>query len=89
MTSTPDSPHTGWVNPNVKGYDPTKRKRCVNVAWRKGRRVRILTNEFGYGNKVADIMDVGVTYVYVQVRTGRKPADRDVIAYLPASLRLI
>jgi hypothetical protein len=79
----------GWVNPNVKGYDPGKRKRCVNVAWRNGRHVRIKECPFGYVGKVAAITGVNETFIYVHIKLGRKPHEWDAVAYLPKNLRLI
>jgi hypothetical protein len=73
----------------TKAYNPATRKRCVNSAWRKGRRVRILVDDFGYGGKAATIDSVGERFVYVKVRTGKKPEDWDAVAYLPKHLRLI
>jgi hypothetical protein len=70
-------------------YDPATRKRAVGPAWRRDRKVRILTNEFGYGNKIGTIANVGEKFVYVRIRTGKKPQDWDEVAYLPQNLRLI
>jgi hypothetical protein len=70
-------------------YDPARRKRCANVAWKSGRRVRILSDAFGYGGKVATITGVGEKFVYVRIVLGRKPEDWDAVAYPPTDLRLI
>jgi hypothetical protein len=77
------------VNVNVPGYDPGKRKRCVNVAWSSGRRVRILHPAFGYGGKTATITGVGERFVYVTIKTGRKPDQWEAVAYVPGDLHLI
>ena len=64
-------------------------KRCVNVAWRRGRRVRIKHPAFGYENKLATIMHVGADRVYVRITLGKKPGQLDEVAYLPEHLRLV
>lgn len=58
-------------------------------AWQRGRRVRILAEDFGYGGKVATIANVGARFIYVTIKLGRKPADWDAVAYRPDDLRLI
>lgn len=70
-------------------YDPATRKRAVGSAWRKDRRVRILTKDFGYGDKIGTIVGVGETRVFVKVIFGKKPDQWEEIAYLPENLRLI
>lgn len=70
-------------------YNPAHRKRCVNVYWKRGRRVRILHPAFGYGNKKGEIINVDDQYVYVRVIFSKKPGDHDEVAYLPEQLRLI
>lgn len=72
-----------------KSYDPGKRQRCVNVYWRRDRKVRILHDAFGYGGKIGVISSVGVTHVYVRIKLGKKPHEWDIIKYLPEHLRLI
>jgi len=69
-------------------YDPAKRKRCVNVAWRRDRHVRILDCPFGYAGKIATIMNVGERFVYVHIKLGKKPDQWDAVAYPPKNLRL-
>lgn len=73
----------------MNGYNPARRKRCVSVAWRKHRRVRILHPAFGYKGKIGAITNVGPEYVYVLIKTGRTLWDRDEVAYLPDHLKLI
>lgn len=70
-------------------YDPGKRKRCVSVAWRKGRRVRILHPAFGYKGKIGAITNVGPQRVYVRIKTGRTVWDWQEVAYIPDDLKLI
>jgi hypothetical protein len=65
------------------------RKRCANVAWRNGRRVRILHPAFGYKGKLGEIMNVGAEKVLVRITLGKKPGEHDDVAYLPEHLRLI
>jgi len=88
MTATLEPITEGWVNPNVKGYNPAKRKRCVNVYWTRGRRVRILDCPFGYAGKLGTISDVGEKFVYVCIKLGRKPGEHTTIAYPPKNVRL-
>lgn len=64
-------------------------KRFVRSAYRRGRKVRILSNAFGYGNKVGVITSVGMERIYVRVSLGKKPQDWDEVAYLPEHVRLI
>lgn len=72
-----------------KQYNPATRKRCVNVAWRNNRHVRILHPAFGYKGKIASIMNVGPERVLVRITLGKKPGDWDAVSYLPGDLRLI
>jgi hypothetical protein len=67
----------------------SKRKRCVNVAWRRDRHVRILSDAFGYRGKIGSIINVGERFVYVRIRLGRKPGQHDEVAYPPGDLKLI
>lgn len=66
---------------NGRVYNPAKRKRCVNVAWRKLRKVRILDPTFGYKGKIGVIQHVGEDKVYVRVTHSKKPGDHDEVAY--------
>lgn len=70
-------------------HDPAKRKRCVNVYWTRGRKVRIKHPAFGYGGKLGYIMSVGPERVHVRIVFSKKPGDHDEVAYLPEQLRLI
>lgn len=72
-----------------KGYDPAKRKRCVNVYWKVGRKVRILAPDWGYGGMKGTIMHVGEDFVYVRIVFSKKIGDHDEVAYYPQHLRLI
>jgi ribosomal protein L21E len=72
-----------------RAYNPAKRKRCVSVAWKPGRRVRIKHPAFGYNGKIGEIQSVGPEHVFVRIRLGKKPGDHDEVAYLPEHLRLI
>jgi len=65
------------------------RKRCANVYWRKGRKVRILDPAFGYKNKIGLIQHVGAEFVYVRIVFSKKPGDHDEVAYPPEHLWLI
>lgn len=69
--------------------DPAKRQRCVNVYWKRGRKVRILHPAFGYQGKIGIIANVGVEKVYVRVLLSKKPGHHDEVAYLPDQVRLI
>lgn len=69
--------------------DPAKRKRCVNMAWKRERHVRIKHDAFGYLNKIGEIMNVDERFVYVRIKLGRKPWEFDEVAYLPEHLKLI
>lgn len=73
---------------NNKPYDPAKRARCVNVYWRRGRRVRILHDAFGYGGKLGTITSIGPKRVYVRIKLGKTVWDWDEVSYLPEHLRL-
>ena len=53
-------------------YNPGRRKRCVGIAWKVGRRVRIKSPAFGYGGKIGVIQRVGAQHVYVLIPKGRK-----------------
>lgn len=64
-------------------------KRIARAAWRSGRKVRILSDAFGYGGKIGTIRGMGAERVFVEVKLGKKPADWDEVAYLPEHLRLI
>lgn len=66
-----------------------KKQRFVRSAYKRGRRVRILHPAFGYGNKLGTINSVGAERIYVEIKTGKKPQDRDEVAYLPEHVRLI
>jgi hypothetical protein len=70
-------------------YDPAKRKRCVSISWRTGRRVRILHPAFDFGGKLGTIRNVDERFVYVRIKTGKKPGDWEEVAYLPGHLRLV
>jgi hypothetical protein len=74
---------------STQKFNPANRPRCVNVYWRKGRRVRILSCPFGYQGKLATIGSVGEKYVYVRVYLGKKPGQHDEVAYPPECLRLV
>jgi len=76
------------MNRNIKGYDPGRRRRCVNVYWRVGRHVRILHPAFGYKGKIGSISSVGAERVYVRIKLGRKPHEWAEVAYLPEHVRL-
>lgn len=69
--------------------DLAKRKRCVSVYWRRGRRVRILHPAFGYGGMKGEVQSIGPERVYVRIVFSKKPGDHDEVAYLPEQLRLI
>jgi hypothetical protein len=56
-------------------------KRCVNVYWRTGRRVRILHPAFGYGGKLGTIQRVRERDVLIHVKWGKKPHEWDVVSY--------
>jgi hypothetical protein len=71
-----------------KVYDPGKRKRCVNVAWRLHRKVRILECPW-YQGKMGTIENVAEHHVLVRITLGKKPGQWDIVKYPPGSLRLI
>lgn len=65
------------------------RPRCVNVAWKKDRHVRIQHPAFGYKNKIGIIQHVGAKYVYVRIMLGKGPGEHAEVRYLPEHLKLI
>jgi ribosomal protein L21E len=73
----------------TKQFNPATRHRCVNVAWRNGRHVRILDPTFGYQGKIGTITYVGAETVSVRIKLGKKSHEWDEVAYLPEHLRLI
>lgn len=67
----------------------TERKRYVRSAYKRDRKVRILSEFGGYKGKIGIIARAGEEFVYVRIRTGKQPQDWDEIAYLPEDVRLI
>jgi hypothetical protein len=73
----------------TKTYNPATRKRCVNIYWRNGRRVRILHPEFGLQGKIGEIWSVGPERVMVHITLDKKPHRCVVCTYLPGDLSLM
>ena len=72
----------------TRGYNPAKRKHCVNSAWYRGRKVRILAGA-PHAGKIGIILGVGPERVTIRVPLGKNPGEHDEGAYLPQYLRLI